>query len=77
MQIADSTNGQCDDFRWSVYNTNGARLFTLDFDNSSFRSRTDSTIAPFVPTGLKFDNEGFYDLAISMNFGGNLWSATL
>src|SRR4029079_16901271 len=37
MQIVDSTstNGPWDDFRWSVYNTNGVRLFTLDFDNAS------------------------------------------
>ncbi len=78
MQIADSTNGQYDDFRWSVYNTNGARLCTLDFDNSSFEiSYGLDDNAGFVPTGLKFDNAGFYDLAISMNFARNLWSATL
>lgn len=78
MQIVDSTNGQYDDFRWSVYNTNGARLFSLDFDNSSFQiSYGLDDSAGFVPTGLNFDNEGFYDLAISMNFARNLWSATL
>lgn len=78
MQIMDSTNGQYDDFRWSVYNTNGARLFTLDFDNSSLLisyGLDDDT--GFVPTGVAFDNEGYYDLELTMNFARNLWSASL
>ena len=33
MRVIDSSNGRRDDFRWSLYNTNGARLFSLDFDN--------------------------------------------
>lgn len=78
MQIVDSTNGQYDDFRWSVYNTNGARLFTLDFDNSSLQiSYGLDNNAGFVPTGLAFDNEGYYELKVSMNFARNLWTATL
>lgn len=33
MEIIDSTNGEYDDFYWSVYNAQGHRFFTLDFDN--------------------------------------------
>jgi hypothetical protein len=78
MQIMDSTNGQYDDFRWSVYNTNGARLFTLDFDNSALQiSYGLDDDAGFVPTGLGFDNEGSYELALTMNFARNFWSASL
>lgn len=78
MQLVDSTNGQFDDFRWSVYNTNGTRLFSLDFENSSLGINyglDDS--AGFVPTGLGFDNDGSYDLEVTMNFAHNLWSASL
>jgi hypothetical protein len=80
MQIVDSssTNRSWDDFRWSVYNTNGMRLFSLDFDNSSLLvSYLLDDDAGFVSTETKFDNQGSYDLVIAMNFGRNLWSATL
>lgn len=78
MQIVDSLNGAYDDFRWSVYNTNGARFFTLDFDNASLQiSYGLDDNAGFVPTGLAYDNEGFYELVVSMNFARNLWSASL
>lgn len=78
MEIADSTNGQYDDFRWSVYNTNAMRLFTLDFDNASLRiSYALDDNAGYVPTNLAFTNNGAYDLVITMNFARNLWSASL
>ncbi|MBI4664702.1 MAG: hypothetical protein HY735_38425 [Verrucomicrobia bacterium] len=78
LQIVDSTNGRYDDFRWSVYNAQGDRLFSLDFDNDSLQIAYGLDGAEgFVPTGLKFDTEGGYELVISMNFARNLWSATL
>jgi hypothetical protein len=78
MQIVDSQNGRYDDFRWSVYNTNGSRLFTLDFDNASLGiSRVLDDKSGFVPTGLEFGHGGYYDLNVTMNFARNLWSATL
>jgi hypothetical protein len=80
MQIADSssTNGPWDDFRWSVYNTNGARLFSVDFDNAALMiSYALDDSAGFVPTNTKFDNLGYYQLGIAMNFARNLWTATL
>ena len=33
--VLDSTNGERDNFRWSIYNTEGFRLFSLDFDNET------------------------------------------
>ena len=80
MQIVDSTstNGPFDDFRWSVYNTNGMRLFSVDFDNASlqvFYLLDDG--GDFVPTNTKFDTLGYYEFGIAMNFSRNLWSATL
>jgi hypothetical protein len=80
MQIVDSTstNGPFDDFRWSVYNTNGMRLFSVDFDNASLQvSYILDNEAGFVPANTKFETTGSYDLEIAMNFARNLWTATL
>lgn len=78
MQIVDSTNGQYDDFRWSVYNTAGARLFTLDFDNSTAAvSYALDDGAGYVSTGFGFSNDGIYLLEVFMNFWHNNWLAIL
>ena len=78
MQIVDSVNNSYDDFRWSVYNTNGLRLFTLDFDNyAGVISYSLNDTNGFVSTGFTFDNVGPYDLEINMNFSSNIWSAFL
>lgn len=79
MAIVDSENPLLrDSFRWSVYNTNTARLFSLDFDNS------DLSIAylldddhGFVITPFLFERDGLYELVVTMHFGNNRWSATL
>jgi hypothetical protein len=80
MQIVDSTNERWDDFRWSVYNAEGEgrRLFTIDFDNhDQLISYALDDGQGFFSTGLGFDNEGYYDLVVIMNFARNLWSAWL
>jgi hypothetical protein len=79
MSIADSENAALrDSFRWSVYNTNAHRLFSLDFDNS------DRSIAyllddnqGFIITPFLFERDGLYDLVVTMHFANNRWSATL
>lgn len=78
MEIVDSTTNRYDDFRWSVYNTNGHRLFTLDFDNftGAVSYGLDDTNG-FVNTGFTFANDGAYDLRLDMNFAANTWSAAL
>lgn len=78
MRIADSSNTNYDYFRWSTYNTQGDRLFSVEFDvyglvvnyqlNGS--SPLVTNVATFVP------NQD-YLLNISMNFASNRWSATL
>src|SRR5678816_2180304 len=35
FQIVPTTKGTQDDFRWSVYNQSGERLFSLDFESST------------------------------------------
>ena len=80
MEIVNSTeaNGQSDDFRWSVYNTEDHRFFTLDFDNQSkaIHYVLDDT-EEFISTGFAFTNIGPYELTIDMNFKRNLWTAAL
>lgn len=78
MQVVDSTNGEYDDFRWSAYNTEGVRLFTLNFDNASL----DITYAlegdaAFQPSGFTFSGDVIYLLEIWMNFARNNWQAVL
>lgn len=78
MTIIDSTTPYRDDFRWSVYNTNGFRFFSLDFDNEALQvSYALDDQAGFIPTGVTFTNEVVYALTIEMDFGRNLWSAWL
>lgn len=78
MLVADSTNGRRDDFRWSVYNTNGARLFTLDFDNSTEGiSYVLDDGRGFVATGFQFTRDAVHELAITLNFRRNRWQAAL
>ena len=80
MQIFDSTaaNGNYDDFRWSIYNSLGDRLFTLNFDNSTYVvSYLLDNATNFVSTGFTFSHDGSYDLEFVMNFARNSWSANM
>ncbi|MCC7376634.1 MAG: hypothetical protein IT581_18390 [Verrucomicrobiales bacterium] len=78
MQIEDSaTVTNRDDFRWSVYNGRGDRLFTLDFDNDALGINYLLDDNRFVSTGKTFTNAVPYALEVSMNFQANQWSATL
>lgn len=78
MSIFDSTNNRYDCFRWSVYNTDVTRLFTLDFDNEtrviSYALQNSSN---FVSTGHLFVKEELHRLLVIMNFSNNTWSASL
>lgn len=78
IQISDSENGHYDDFRWSIFNTELKRLFTLDFDNDALAINyaLDDDL-PFVATGVTFGNDSIYDLEIRMDFGRNQWSAKI
>ncbi|MEQ2008502.1 MAG: hypothetical protein ABMA26_17115 [Limisphaerales bacterium] len=78
MLVVDSTSGLRDDFRWSIYNTNGSRLFSLDFDNSTegINYGLDDG-AGFTATGFQFTRGAVHELAITMNFPRNRWQASL
>jgi hypothetical protein len=80
MSIADSTEPALrDSFRWSIYNTNSMRLFSLDFDNltTNIAYLLDDEEGFFVPTPFNFERDGLYDLTITMDFSANHWSARL
>jgi len=78
MSIEDSTNDNFDNFRWSVYNTQVDRLFSLDFDNyyTNVNYLLDGTNG-LVATGVSFAPGSNYTLLVTMNFAANRWSATL
>lgn len=76
MGILDSTNGERDNFRWSIYNTEGFRLFSLDFDNETKAiSYALDDAEPLKASGFEFDNETFYNLRLDIDFDANKWSA--
>lgn len=85
FQINDSTAmpPAYDDFRWSVYNADGHRLLSLDFDNETLEvnyildDAKGGLAPPIVPTGFSFEHGLPYDLTIDLNFQRNLWSARI
>lgn len=78
MSIEDSTNDNFDNFRWSAYNSQVDRLFSLDFDNyyTNISYLLDGTNT-LVATGVSFAPGSNYTLLVTMNFAANRWSATL
>jgi hypothetical protein len=78
ITIVDSTTTNRDDFFWSVYNINGDRLFTIDFDNNHLGIYyvLDGT-NDWAYSGTPFENEVTYKLQVTMNFARNRWSAAL
>lgn len=78
MTITDSPSELWDDFRWSVYNADADRLFSIDFDNLDLSINyllQDST--NFVYTGSSFTNDVPYHLQVFMDFARNRWNARL
>jgi hypothetical protein len=80
MRIVDSslTNTNYDYFRWSVYNLQSNRLFSIEFDNYELYVNYElSGTNELVLTDVPFFHTNDYLLTITMNFASNRWSATL
>ncbi|HEV2391354.1 MAG TPA: hypothetical protein VG146_03225 [Verrucomicrobiae bacterium] len=78
MAIDDSSNGQWDNFDWSVFNAQGDKLFSIDFDNYALEVNyaLDDTNG-FIFSGLTFATNAPYTLNLTMDFAHNTWGATL
>jgi hypothetical protein len=78
MGIEASTNGQSDYFDWIIYNSQGNRLFTLDFDNTALQVnyQLDGTNR-FTSANVGFTDELPYLLSVAMDFSRNRWNASL
>ena len=79
MVVFDSTSQALDrdEFRWSIYNTNDERLFSLIFDNVSLGIFTFLSDETTYDTGFSFRNFVSYRLVILMDFSRNVWNASL
>lgn len=78
MSITGSTDIYYDIFGWSVYNSAGDLLFTVDFDNYSFGIYyTLDDGEGYYSANLDFENNTIYNLKIFMDFNSNKWSAYL
>ena len=77
MSIIDSSTTDRDCFRWSVYNLSQKRLFSIDFDNADLTINYLLEDGLFVSTGRFFTNDVRYTLVVTMDFGRNLWNASL
>lgn len=80
LNLIDSTNDRYDTFRWSVYNLQVDRLFSIILNNKSLRFGylLDGTNDVVYPGGLPLlVNDSNYLLNVTMNFAANRWSATL
>lgn len=84
FQVEASAEGKVPDaFRWSVYNADERRLFSLDFDNATreigaiLDDGTATQAPPLRPTGFLFRNGEPFDLEVIMNFARNLWTAKI
>lgn len=76
MSVYAGNSTNYDDFYWSVFNQQGNRLFTLDFDNYELKvyywleGAAERTLS-----SLQFTNAVEYPLTIDMDFANNRWSA--
>jgi hypothetical protein len=82
MAIYDSTTTNRDEFRWSIYNIAGERLFSLLFDNRDLGIYFQLDDGVFYETDWGFENSTdedpfYYTLEVQMNFASNRWSAWL
>lgn len=79
MQINDSSNEAYDYFRWQLYNSEGTRLFTLDFDNGDLHVyyRLEGDAAQYVDTGRTFTATNDLSLVVTLDVPANRWEAIL
>jgi len=75
VSLVDSSTTNRDEFRWSVYNIAGVRLFSLIFDNRDLGIYHQLDNNEFEFTGWGINNEDIYSVEIQMDFSVNRWNA--
>jgi hypothetical protein len=73
MEVIDSTTSNYDEFRWSVYNIAGDRLFSLIFDNRDWGIYRQLDNDQFEFDGWGFETNTIYTVELRMNFASNRW----
>ena len=73
------TSPNADNFRWSVYNIDGQRLFTVDFDNyfTDVSYLLDGESPTSIVTTQRFTNDVPFLFSLAMDFELNSWSAAI
>ena len=77
LMIANSTNDRWDCFRWTFFNTEEQRLFSIDFDNNALEVFYGLETGPFEATGFIFENEVIYSLEVDLDLNNGTWGAWL
>lgn len=75
---SSASHPNLDNFRWSVYNIEGNRLFSVDFDNYylDVSYQLDGEFTNVV-TGQRFTNDTPFRFSLTMDFQSNRWSAAI
>lgn len=76
VAVFDSINLEYDSFYIDIYNQDIALLGSIVFDNASLGILSWDSVNELVDTGVDFANGTFQQLAFSINFATNRWSAT-
>jgi hypothetical protein len=77
MSIMPPTTGEADEFAWIAFNSQLQPLFIIDFENFNREVYYKYDGTSYAFSGLTYTNGVIYTLSITMDFGANLWSASL
>ncbi len=77
MAIEEAPAGKFDFFRWSFYNSQTNRLFTLDFENMNQTIAYQLDDGVFRDVAVPFFPDVIHHLEVAIHFAANQWSAWL
>lgn len=77
MAIEDASPGKFDFFRWSFYNSQTNRLFSLDFENLNQTIAYQLDDGAFRDIPSQFFPDTIHHLEVAIHFAANQWNAWL
>lgn len=77
ISVMPGTTGEPDEFAWVAFNSQAQPLFMINFENYAQEIFYKVDGNAHMSSGLFYTNGDIYTLAITMDFGANLWSASL